>query len=1148
MSEFPPGDKGKKDRQIRAARAFKTGRRAASTENAADAKIVPELPISNSVETSPKTITTSMEVTGVPPELREIYGESIPAETLEMYGKLKGAKRASYLEKITADQAKRRPFAVKGAKKAIRKNRGRNEIAEAPEAFTSQVPESLGSEESIPPTNSTNTIPPIRFEDNQARDHSTDAPEDQVTMHGAGINAGREAEKAKIDPNERQQAKLLKALLAGESNWNKVIAGDESDLSPLDRARAIELLKSSDTRAEAARIIKSSILSIGKQLQYAAQLELLRAEAERVSVTTPEVEFDPHSVPSAQTIREQRQAQEVRVHFAKDGLLPKDAVHTPDVNIGTFVAPQYDSRKVISNEKLARGQAELEALNQGVGKPLPAAPAPEPGQPERGAVLRTALEEAETKRDAAFEAKTRPNDEWTELVEMYPGQEFIPDDILSAYTSLDAALKESIASGDESAQRESIEKLDTFMAAQRVSAETREPEAIQNEKKEQDEIDTRIAAERTERAEQIRQQIRQQIEELNRVLARDPNNMDAFADRSNRELELEDLMGIDHSRTEGNISPQSEATPKEWRERLSSLILGATEKTSERFAKSKEYLSARAREMDAKAVEMGGIEKTFRGLGEKYNKLNWKYKLGVGAALGVGAIVTSGVSIAAPLAFMSLIAGQRIAGMAGVFLKAEKKLQEKSEGILSKTDASRAAMFGAALLSLGAGYAIKEAVDWASDTKAAQAVQKWLGGMLENKVSVPGIQEPVSKAEVPPAVKENLLAEKQQLEAALAQKEAALTAEKARLAELRAAAEAKAQLPSVEATKGKGYEFMAKKLWEQLQDKNLNANDYDAETDMYKLLKADAKTIDKVVHEIAAEGSGKPNSAFFKSDGRSVVINLGDKMTVNEDGNLAVNEKVAAPANAPVTPAYDPAGAKASVMPRAAVPAAQSFIPGPIPAEASGFPRETIDSKRGISAPITTEEPVAAPAESQPEPIEPPLSPLPPASPETPSYTIEPPMAPETPPETPPAPPVISPSELPRVEMNTQPVETYYDSTFDKPTAPVEAVSPAAQEFMDKFGVPMTEPHFYQGAGKELFVFGGSPDEQAKAITDFLSDPANKNAIIRGASTDGKYQLLFSKDANGEFIAAPAESPGFLGLFRSFLKPPTPDQLQKLIK
>lgn len=112
---------------------------------------------------------------------------------------------------------------------------------------------------------------------------------------------------------------------------------------------------------------------------------------------------------------------------------------------------------------------------------------------------------------------------------------------------------------------------------------------------------------------------------------------------------------------------------------------------------------------------------------------------------------------------------------------------------------------------------------------------------------------------------------------------------------------------SVEATPGKGYEFMAKRLWEQLQTQNLDANKFAEGSDMRRLLEATPQDIDKVVHDIAKE------HGLFKTEGNlagsSVQINLGDKLTFNADGSLEVSNGqtyVNAPEGARVTLPYAP--------------------------------------------------------------------------------------------------------------------------------------------------------------------------------------------------------------------------------------------------
>jgi hypothetical protein len=66
-------------------------------------------------------------------------------------------------------------------------------------------------------------------------------------------------------------------------------------------------------------------------------------------------DFDPHSVASAQTIKEQKQAIEIRKNLATNGLISSESVQKPDVDISRARAPQFKTREEM--------QSEMDALN-----------------------------------------------------------------------------------------------------------------------------------------------------------------------------------------------------------------------------------------------------------------------------------------------------------------------------------------------------------------------------------------------------------------------------------------------------------------------------------------------------------------------------------------------------------------------------------------------------------------------------------------------------------------------------------------------------------------------------------------------------------------------------------------------------------------
>ena len=58
---------------------------------------------------------------------------------------------------------------------------------------------------------------------------------------------------------------------------------------------------------------------------------------------------------------------------------------------------------------------------------------------------------------------------------------------------------------------------------------------------------------------------------------------------------------------------------------------------------------------------------------------------------------------------------------------------------------------------------------------------------------------------------------------------------------------------SVDAQAGHGYEFMTKRIWEQLHAQHLDPNKFAVDSDIHKLITADAKTINGVVHKLAEQ-------------------------------------------------------------------------------------------------------------------------------------------------------------------------------------------------------------------------------------------------------------------------------------------------------
>lgn len=378
----------------------------------------------------------------------------------------------------------------------------------------------------------------------------------------------------------------------------------------------------------------------------------------------------------------------------------------------------------------------------------------------------------------------------------------------------------------------------------------------------------------------------------------------------------------------------SDGTPKEWRDTLRKLITGAQERfgARERGERLQAYLSERSKALNTEASAYGPrAEKLVRSIGERYGKLNWKYKIALGAGLGVSAAVFSGVSTPLALLFGAGIVAQRGAGMASMFLKFEKHLQETGEGksqsflarqewykkIAEKPERQRqlaAAVMSAAYTS-GMSLAIGEAIHLASESSWGEAVHEWLKQQWSSGEGVPAAVPGNGGPEAPGAIGHSGLAPVPGAP------------------EVPAVASPLSGI-SVEASAGHGYEYMLKQLWEELQTKQLDPSNYAAGTDIHTLLTADAHSIDSVVHQIAAD----PKHGFFHADGTSVRIDSHAQMTVGSDGEIHLSEAghdiLKASPHMPTTPAYPPSASDLSQP--------EVFAPHPItpPADVSVLPKE----------------------------------------------------------------------------------------------------------------------------------------------------------------------------------------------------------------
>ncbi|MCX6790174.1 MAG: hypothetical protein NTV60_01455, partial [Candidatus Kaiserbacteria bacterium] len=427
--------------------------------------------------------------------------------------------------------------------------------------------------------------------------------------------------------------------------------------------------------------------------------------------------------------------------------------------------------------------------------------------------------------------RTFHHNEIRELDSYYPDH-LAPAHVRKEYFDLDAAVKESIASGDEEAQRIAIERLDTFM---------------------------------TEQAEGI--------------------HLD--------EVDVEN----------------EEGTRSEWKTKLKGLVEKVVE-TTKNWGSSKEHFIRRNAELDARIENIGSTEKYFRTMGEKYNKLPFKYKVALGASLGLGAVFTAG-TLTSALPLLGL-ASQRIAGLSTMYLKFEKKSHDEKWG-------KEKAMLKAGVYTVLMGWTMRQAIEFASETELAHSVQakvidfeKWLGSKLGYSAPVLEVSEGLAEAPKAPTSAPEAL---KPASAASAPESTAKvpinTGEKPSVDEAPQtkvtpeAPEAPVEvdvsaIKPVEASSGHGYEYMMKRLWEQLQEKNIKLPENAGDSDLARLLSADEKSINSVVHKLAEE------KGWYKPDGTSVRIALDSGMTINSEGEISIEGEVSTPEDAPVTPVYHP--------------------------------------------------------------------------------------------------------------------------------------------------------------------------------------------------------------------------------------------------
>ncbi len=333
--------------------------------------------------------------------------------------------------------------------------------------------------------------------------------------------------------------------------------------------------------------------------------------------------------------------------------------------------------------------------------------------------------------------------------------------------------------------------------------------------------------------------------------------------------------------------------------------------------RSKE-LSNKSEELFSKTEKSGAIEKMFRTLGERYNKLGLKSKIAVGLSLGVGTGVASAFgALGITAALLSGVAVQRTAGMASVFLKFEKKSTDtkwKKEKAMGKAMLYTAGMTGAML------FLSAEVKDYVEYKGWGDPIHNWLGHMLGHEniqghsvvsdttqvsdgatiasgagnithtASNEGGAEAFSSQEIPnnDVIMHNAPKFMQpntplsHMPGVLEMPPPPPMAPEIATATV-AHIPTNIEMPTVNASTGHGYEYMVKRLWEDLHKPGVVLPSHiDPHSDLAKLLEANKDSIDGVVHRIASD----PQHGFFNADGTSISIDPSSHMTIEANGQI----------------------------------------------------------------------------------------------------------------------------------------------------------------------------------------------------------------------------------------------------------------------
>lgn len=511
----------------------------------------------------------------------------------------------------------------------------------------------------------------------------------------------------------------------------------------------------------------------------------------------------------------------------------------------------------------------------------------------------------------------------------------------------------------------------------------------------------------------------------------------------------------------------------------------------------------------------GEVDEWARRIGEMYNSVGKYKKLAVGVGMGAGAFLTVGVPVL-PSIFVAGVIAQRALGFTGMYVHAENlakrmgarsvekresgqkaKLYERLfEGSEAKQKAIAATL--ATAYSLGMSAAVGTVLHEAMNSGAGEAVRHWFGSVW-SELSHAGREAIASVGE---RVGETVRDVGASIDAHVLHPlaDAAHNLNETIQGDILhpsthpyiAPQEVTHPAPLEVAPDMPPYHSVpvssrgAEHAFKQIARQVAgDGHQYPAGSpmDILQHAAADPRTLDAEVHKLAIK-----MNLFDTRTGLSAAVPDGAVVNTYADGTLKVSE---------VLPTYT--GAPEAPLSGVSVAPAETIIPeGEVPT-----------ATPPVGEAITAPEPQSASLDAGLAPHEP--------------------TAPEA--------GTAGPEQLPGAEQ----------SLATTPEAGSPASEPVDTIVVNGIRVIPGEAHVYVDSQNHPLVYGGSAEERAQVIGEFLRE--NPKAIIYGPDADGNHRIPYFINEKGVIdVDRPLRSRGFLGFFKSYLKAPDPKEFAGRIK